>query len=320
MKKCIMAVLATLACTVALAQQGPAASSGPLVLIVGGPAGNPGDLLLRALAAPLAAELGQPVVVENKPGAAGTIALATVARARPDGNVLGLLALQSSVAPSLIKALPYDTMRDLVPVRQLSWVSNVLVVTPDSPFQSVQDVLKGGGSGALTFASGGNGTPAHLAAELFAHHAHVQLRHVPFSGAMAGVNAVLGGHVQMMFATVPSVAGLLQAGKLRALAGAAPERLPQFPATPTLLESGLPGAEMRDWHGLVAPAGTPAQRVERIARALDKVLAEEAVRQSIRAAGLEPVVSSSPEQFRSFVMQEVTRWGILVRGAGITLQ
>lgn len=124
----------------------------------------------------------------------------------------------------------------------------------------------------------------------------------------------------MMFATVPAVAGLVQAGKLRALAGAAPERLPQIPATPTLGESGLPGAGMRDWHGLVAPAGTPPQRIEQVARALDKVVGTESVRQSMRAAGLEPVLSSSPEAFRTFVAQEAARWGELVRVAGISLQ
>jgi tripartite-type tricarboxylate transporter receptor subunit TctC len=319
MKNWILAALVALACAAALAQSGPAGPA-PLVLVVGGPAGNPGDLLLRSLSAPLSGELGQPVVIENKPGAAGTIALAAVARSRPDGNVLGLLALQSAVAPSLIKSLPYDTRRDLLPVRQLSWVTNVLVVAADSPLQSLEDVLQRSRGEPLTFASGGNGTPAHLAAELFAHEAGVQLRHVPFNGAMAGVNAVLGGHVQLMFATAPSVTGLLQAGKLRALASVGPGRLPWLPATPTLAESGLPGATMRDWHGLVAPAGTPMARVERIARALDKVLAAEAVRQAIAGAGLEPVVVSTPEEFKTLVTREVGRWGEVVRRAGISLQ
>ena len=294
MKHWTLAALGVLVCTLGLAQ--PAADTAPLVLVVGGPPGNPGDLLLRTLSAPLAAELGQPVVVENKPGAAGTIGLAAVARARPDGNVLGLLALQSAAAPALIKSLPYDTLRDLAAVRQLSWVSNVLVVTPDSPFQSLQDVVRAGRAGPLTFASGGNGTPAHLAAELFAQEARVQVQHVPFNGAMAGVNGLAGGHVQLMFATAPSVAGLLQAGKLRALAGAGPERL------------------------AVAPAGTPQQRIDRIAAALDRVLSSEAVKQRMAAAGFEPAAKSSPADFRAFIGSEVHRWGELVRRNGITLQ
>jgi tripartite-type tricarboxylate transporter receptor subunit TctC len=320
MKKWIVAGLALLACTFGVAQTAAGTSAVPLVLVVGGPPGNPGDLLLRTLAAPLAAELGQPVVVENKPGAAGTLGLAAVARAKADGNVLGVLALQSAVAPALIKALPYDTLRDLVAVRQLSWVSNVLVVRPDSPWQSLDDVIRAGRAGPLTYASGGNGTPAHLAAALFAQEARLQLQHVPFNGAAGGVNALLGGHVQLMFATAPSVGGLVEAGKLRALASAAPERPRLDPSVPTLAESGLAAAGMRDWHGLVAPAGTPPDRLERIAAALDKVLGTDSVRQRMAAAGLEPVPESTPREFRDFVAGEMRRWGEVVRRAGISMQ
>jgi tripartite-type tricarboxylate transporter receptor subunit TctC len=320
MKKWIIAALTLLACTLGAAQSPAGTPVQPLVLVVGGPAGNPGDLLLRTLSGPLSAELGQPVVVENRPGAAGTVGLAAVARARADGNVLGLFALQTAVAPALIKALPYDTLRDLAPVRQLSWVSNLLVVKADSPYQTLNDVIKAGRIAPLAFASGGNGTPAHLAAELFAQEARVQLQHVPFSGAMGGVNALLGGHVQLMFATAPSVAGLLQSGHLRALAGAAPDRLRLAPAVPTLAESGLAGATMRDWHGLVAPAGTPPEKIERIVAALDKLLAAEVVQQRMMAAGLEPVMKSSPESFSALVTGELSRWAELVRRANITLQ
>lgn len=317
MKKWIIAV-ALLACALAHAQPAPGAP--PLLLVVGGPPGNPGDLLLRTLSTPLAAELGQSVVVENKPGAAGTIGLSAVARARPDGNTLGLLALQSAVAPALIRKLPYDTLRDLVPVRQLSWVDNVLVVAAGSPFASLKDVIHAGQASTLTFGSGGNGTPAHLAAELFAQEARVQTRLVAFNGAAAGVNAVLGGHVQMMFAAAPAVAGLLQAGRLRALAVAGPERLPLLPAVPTLVESGVSGAGMRDWHGLVAPAGTPPERVHRVAQALDKVLAAAATQQALAAAGLDTAARSTPDEFRNFLVLEMSRWSEVVRRAGITLQ
>jgi tripartite-type tricarboxylate transporter receptor subunit TctC len=320
MLKTIIAACALLACTLGIAQSTSGMKESPLVLIVGGPPGNPGDLLLRTLAAPLAAELGQTVVVENKPGAAGTLAIAAVARAKPDGNVLGLLALQTAVAPSLIKALPYDPALDLIPVRQLSWVSNLLVVKADSQLSTLSDVIKAGRSSPLTFASGGNGTPAHLAAELFAQEAGIKLQHVPFSGAMGGVNALMGGHVQLMFATAPSVAALLQAGNLRAIVGAAPERLRIAPAVPTLAESGMGGASMRDWHGLVAPAGTAPGRIGRLAAALDKVLATEAVQQRMTAAGLEPVLRSTPASFKAFAEVESSRWAELVRRAGISLQ
>jgi tripartite-type tricarboxylate transporter receptor subunit TctC len=274
----------------------------------------------RAISAPLAAELGQAVVVENRPGAAGTVGLAAVARAKPDGNVLGVLALQSVVAPALIKSLPYDTVRDLAPVRQLSSVSNVLVVPADSPYRSLEDLLGAARAHSVSVASGGNGTPAHLAAELFAQQSGVKLQHVPFNGAVAGVNALLGGHVQMMFATVPAASKLIEAGKLRALASASPERQRSVSGTPTLAESGMPGATMRDWHGMVAPSGTPAERIQQVAAAIEKALASEEVRQRLTAAGIEPAVVSNPRQFGEFVKTEAGRWREVVRQAGIALE
>lgn len=320
MKRCLAVLLSMLACTLAAAQPATGASAAPLVILVGGPPGTPGDVVARAISVPLGVELGQPVVVENRPGAAGTVALSAVARARADGNLLGVLALQPAVAPALIKSLSYDTARDLLPVRQLSSVNNLLVVRADSPWFSLDDLLKAGRAGMLTYASGGNGTPAHLAAELFANESQVRLQHVPFGGAVAGVNAVLGGHVQMMFATTPAVAGLVQAGKLRALAATSPQRLPLAPEVATLTERGLAAATVRDWHGLVAPAGTPRERIAQVAAAVGRVLASEAVRQRLLAAGLEPVASSGPAEFGEWVASETARWGELVQRAGISLQ
>jgi tripartite-type tricarboxylate transporter receptor subunit TctC len=317
MKKWFVFALGVCACAIAFAQS-PAEP--PLVLIVGGPPGNPGDLLLRTLSGPLGTELRQTVIVENKPGAAGTIGLAAVARAKPDGNTLGLLALQSAAAPALIRPMQYDTLRELMPVRQLSWVSNLLVARADSKFRSVDDVVNAGRSTELTFASGGNGTPAHLAAVLFAQETGLQVRHVPFNGAMAAVNAVIGEHVELMFGSGPTVASLIHSGKLRALAAASPERLQIAVAAPTLAESGLAKASMRDWHGLVAPAGTSPQRIDRIALALDKVLATEAVRLRLVTAGLEPVSKSTPATFAALVASEVERWGDLARKSGMKVE
>lgn len=321
MKQCLAACLAALACTFAAAQ--PAASpptSSPLVIMVGGPPGTPGDVVARTLSTPLGLELGQPVIVENRPGAAGTVALGAVARARPDGNTLGVLALQSAVAPALVKTVPYNTAADLLPIRQLTSVSNLLVVRTESPWTSLDDVLKAGREGTLTYASGGNGTPAHLAGELFGHEARVRLQHVPFNGAVAGVTAVLGGHVQMMFATAPAVAPLVQSGRLRALATTSPVRLPVAPMLRTLAESGMAAATVQDWHGLVAPAGTPPERVAQIDAATAKVLASDAVRQRLAAAGLDVVNASGPKEFANWLRSEMERWGVVVRRAGITLQ
>ncbi|HEY0824476.1 MAG TPA: tripartite tricarboxylate transporter substrate-binding protein [Ramlibacter sp.] len=323
MKRCLSLLLGVLACGIAAAQPAapaPPAQGAPLVILVGGPPGTPGDVVARAISGPLGAELGQPVVVENRPGAAGTVALAAVARARGDGNVLGVLALQSAVAPALIRSLPYDTQRDLVPVRQLSSVGNLLVVRADSPFQTLEDLLRAGRAGTLTYASGGNGTPAHLAAELFAHEARAKLQHVPFNGAVAGVTAVLGGHVQMMFATAPAAAPLVQSGRLRAIAASSGQRLAVAPSVPTFAEGGLAAVTVRDWHGLVAPAGAPPERVAQVAAAAGRALSSDAVRARLEAAGLEPATVSGPGEFGAWVRAEMERWAAVVHRAGISLQ
>jgi len=299
--------------------QSAALAGPPLTIVVGGPAGTPGDLLSRALSVPLGAELGQPVIVENRPGAAGTIALGAVARGRADGNLLGLMGLQSAVAPSLLKTMPYETLRELLPVRQLTTVSNMLVVRADSPLRTLDDVVRAARLEPLTYASGGNATPAHLAAELFAQESRAPLRHVPFNGAVAGVTALLGGHVQLMFATVPAAASQVQAGTLRALASSAQDRLTLLPQVPTLAELGWPGAAMRDWHGLVVPIGTPAERVRQLSEATGRILTQASVRDRLLGQGLEPVAASAPDTFRDWISAEVQRWGVLVQRAGITL-
>jgi tripartite-type tricarboxylate transporter receptor subunit TctC len=318
--KLLALLLGCLACAIAPAQVPASGAAAPLVILVGGPAGTPGDVVARAVSGPLAIELGQPVVVENRPGAIGTVALAAVARARPDGLTLGVLGLQAAVAPSLLKSLPYDTHRDLAPVRQLSSVSNVLVVRADSALASLDDLLQAGRAGSLTYASGGNGTPAHLAGELFRQQLGLKLQHVPFNGAVAGVTAVLGGHVQIMFATSPSVIALINSGKLRALATSAAQRIPALPDVPTMAELGQPAVTVRDWHGLVAPASTPADTLQRIAAALDKVVQAEALQQRLAAAGLDAMQVSGPAAFASLIAREMNRWPTVIERAGITLQ
>lgn len=320
MKKLLTGVVASFACVCALAQAPAPATEAPIVLLVGGPAGTPGDVVARAISGPLAAELGQTVVVENRPGAIGTVALAAVARARPDSQVLGVLGLQAAVAPALLASVPYDTLRDLTPVRQLSSVSNVLVVRADGPLRTFAELLAAARGGQLTYGSGGNGTPAHLAGELFRQQLRLDLQHVPFNGAVAGVTAVAGGHVQMMFATTPSVMALVKAGKLRALATTSAQRLAALPDVPTVAELGMADVTLRDWHGLVAPGGAAPERVERIAAAVGRILATEAAQQRLAAAGLDAVADSGPLAFGRFVADEMTRWSGVVRQASIKAQ
>jgi tripartite-type tricarboxylate transporter receptor subunit TctC len=289
----------------------------PVRLISGAPPGTPGDVVARIVAEPLSAYLGQPVLVENRPGAINTIGLAAVAKAEPDGHTAGILGMPSTVAPALLSGIPYDTLRDFAPVRQLSWVSNVLVVPSRTPIRSVADLVAAARMrpDGVTFASGGNGTPAHLAAELFKASAGIQLRHVPFKGAVAGVAAVLGDQVDLMFAVAPSVLKQIEAGKLRALATPAPTRLAVLPDVPSLVELGY-AVNVRDWHGIVLPSGVPRATLERLSVALGAVLEREDVKARLGAVGLEPA-QSSPKEFGAHVAAELDRWARLVRESGI---
>jgi tripartite-type tricarboxylate transporter receptor subunit TctC len=286
-------------------------------LITGAPPGTPGDVAARAIIDPLALRLGQPVVVENRAGAINTIALAAVARAEPDGHTLGVLGMPSTVAPSLLSTMPYETARDLAPVRQLSWVSNVLVVRPSSPVTSAADLVASAKArpGTMTYASGGNGTPAHLAAALFSLSAGVELRHVPYKGVVAGVAAVMGEQVDLMIAVAPAVLGQIRAGKLRPLATPAPARMPALPDVPTLAELGF-AVDVRDWHGIVAPAGTPQPVIARIEGALGEVLARADVKERLARVGLEPAESGA-NAFGVLIRTELQKWRRVVTDAGI---
>jgi tripartite-type tricarboxylate transporter receptor subunit TctC len=289
----------------------------PVRLLTGAPPGTPGDVVARIVAEPLAARLGQPVIVENRPGAINTLALAAVARAEPDGHTLGVLGMPSTVAPSLLASMPYDTARDLAPVRQLSWVSNVLVVRPSSQWRSVAELVAAAKARPreLAYASGGNGTPAHLAAALFSQRAGVELRHVPYKGVVAGVAAVMGEQVDLMIAVAPAALANIRAGKLRALATPAPTRLAALPEVPTLSELGY-AVDVRDWHGVVAPRGTPRPVIERLENTLVAVLALPDVKERLARVGLEPAESSA-DAFASHIRAEVLKWARVVSDAGI---
>jgi tripartite-type tricarboxylate transporter receptor subunit TctC len=289
----------------------------PVRMITGAPPGTPADVIVRIIAEPLGAVLGQPLVIENRPGAINTIGLGAVAKANPDGHTLGTMTMPSTLAPHLLSRIPFDTARDLAPVRQLAWVSNVLVVRPAAPFISVRELVAAAKARpqSLTFASGGNGTPAHVSGELFRLKASIEMRHVPFNGAMAGVAAVMGEQVDMMFAIAPAVIPQLKAGKLRALATPAPSRLPALPDLPTLAELGYP-IDVRDWVGIVAPAETPKRVIARLESAVATVLGQKQVKERLAAAGFEPAESSA-DAFGLLIRAELQKWARVVNEAGI---
>jgi tripartite-type tricarboxylate transporter receptor subunit TctC len=292
-------------------------SQKPIRIITGAPPGTPGDVSVRIMAEPLASALGQPVLVENRPGAIGTIGLGAVAKAPADGFTLGTFTMPSTVAQSLLHKMPYDTVSAFAPVRQLTWVANVLVVRSAAPFSSVAELVSAAKARPqqFTFASGGNGTPAHVAAELFRLSAGIEMRHVPFNGAVAGVAAVMGDQVDMMFAIAPAVLGHIRSGKLRALATPAPSRIPALPDLPTLVELGY-AVDVRDWTGIVAPAATPKAVVARLDAALAAVLAQKEVKDRLAAAGFEPAESGA-DAFAVLIRSEVQKWARVVSEAGI---
>jgi tripartite-type tricarboxylate transporter receptor subunit TctC len=222
-------------------------------------------------------------------------------------------------APSLLPAIPYDTARDLAPIRQLVWTSNILVVRGDSPVQSLAERIAAAKARpqSLTYASGGNGTPAHLAGELFKLRAGIDIPHVPYKGAVAGVTAVMGEQVDFMFATAPAVAGHITSGKLRALATAAPKTIDGFPDVPTMAELGVADFDVRDWQGIVVPTATLTRVMERVAMEVGKVLARPEVGDRLIAVGMEPVADATPEDFRHLIRAELARWANIVRQAGI---
>ena len=288
-------------------------------IIVPLPPGSPPDVLARLVADGLSRIWKQPVVVENRPGATGMVGMQAVARAAPDGYTMGVLFLTHTVLPELIGPLPYDTANDLAPVANLVWLYNVLVVPANSPVQSLKDFTDRARAepGVLTFASGGNGSPAHLVGESFSQASKLKMLHVPFKGPAEAVTSLLGSQVSAMFATSSVAAPLVRAGKLRAIAVTSPQRLPALPTVPTLAESGLGDIELREWEGLVAPAGTPGPIIAQWNQALFQVLSSPELRAKLADLGMSVAPPNRPEEFAALIRQELAHWGKFVKTSGI---
>jgi tripartite-type tricarboxylate transporter receptor subunit TctC len=301
----------------------PAAAQGypdrAIRIIVPLPPGSPPDVLARLLADGLSRHWKQPVVVENRPGATGMVGMHAVARAAPDGYTMGVMFLTHTVLPELIGPLPYDTASDLAPVANLVWLYNTLVVPASSPIQTLKDLGDRARAqpGMLTFASGGNGSPAHLVGESFSQATKIQMLHVPFKGPAEAVNALLGDQVSAMFATTSVAAPLVKGGRLRAIAVTSPQRLAALPGVPTLAESGLGDIELREWEGLVAPAGTPRAIIEQWNQALFQVLAAPELRARLADLGMSVAAPNRPEEFATLIRQELVHWGRFVKVAGL---
>jgi len=290
----------------------------PIKLVVPFPAAGTTDILARAAAQKLTESLGQAVVVDNRSGAGGNIGSDLVAKSTPDGYTLLMGTVGThAINPSLYAKMPYDHIKDFVPVVLVASVPNVLVVNLDLPVNSVADLIKLAKAkpGAINFASSGSGTSIHLSGELFKTMAGVDMTHVPYKGSSPALTDVMGGQVQVMFDNLPSSLALIKAGKLRAIAVTSMVRAPALPNVPTINESGLPGFEASSWFGVLAPAGTPAPIVARINAEVNKWLQSADAREKLLAQGAE-AAGGSPEQFAAFIRSETEKWAKVVKASG----
>ena len=297
----------------------PAWPNKPIRIIVPTSPGSPPDLVGRIVGERLVAALGQPVVVENRPGAIGSIGLNAVAKATPDGYTFGVTSIGYLLAPTLLTNVPFDMLTDLAPVVQINWESQILVVRASSPWKSVKDLIAHAKSqpGRITFASGGNGTPAHVTGEFFKKHTGIDIRHVPFKGSVQGVSAIVGEQVDMMFGATPAANPHIQSGRLRALATPGPNRIPACPEVPTMLELGYAGVEIRGWQGFVAPAATPKVVIARVASEVAKITALPDIKARLAVLGMEAAGESGSDAFGTLIRSEFARWSKVARDAGL---
>jgi tripartite-type tricarboxylate transporter receptor subunit TctC len=320
-------VLAALAGIVALVCLGRGAVAAeyplrPVTLIVAFTPGGPSDVLSRILGKRLHELLGQPFVVENRPGAGGNIAAEVVANAAPDGYTL-LMGNNSILATnqSLYKKLNYDAERDFAPISLIGSQANILVVNPSVPANSMEELIALAKSrpGQLNFASSGHGAAAHLAGELFMTEAKISLVHVAYKGAAPALQDVVAGHVHMMFATAASVVSLIRQGKVRPLAVTTPQRTALLPDIPTVAELGIPGFDATTWHGLVAPAGVSKEVIGTLHHGVVTALNDPPVRKSLMDLGVD-IVGNAPKEFDAYIKAEIPKWSAVVKASGARLE
>jgi tripartite-type tricarboxylate transporter receptor subunit TctC len=314
-----MLCAALLACGSAWAQPATEAyPSKPIRLILPFPPGGGTDIIGRILSERMSADLGQPVVLENRGGAGGNVGAEAAARSAPDGYTLVLVAPSLAISPSLYKKLNYDALKDLTPIGLVATVPNVLVTHPAVQAQTLAEfiALAKTTPGGMNFGSGGSGTSNHLAGELFNLLAGVKLVHVPYKGVNLAMNDLIAGQVQLVVIGISAAAPQIKAGRLRALAVLTPRRSPALPDVPTAAEAGLQNFEVTTWYGLLAPAGTPKPIVIRLNAALVRSMQAQDLRERLAAIATEPM-TSTPEEFGELIRLEMAKWGQVVRDAGL---
>ena len=314
----IVATLLLLICS-APPVSGQTFSAQPIRLVVGSAAGGGPDVAARFLAVRFSKALGRQIVIDNRPGANGAIAAEIVARSAGDGSAWLLATGQHTTNPGLQKNLSYDVVTDFTPVSVLVTAPYVLIVHPSVPVKSVSEfvALARARPGKLNFGSGGIGSSAHLAAEIFRSAAKINVSHVPYKGAALAVNDVMGGHLEFMFPAIASVQPHIQSGRLRGVAVTTPQRYGALREIPTISESGFPGFEFHSWVGILVPSSTPKEIVDRIHAVIVGAVNQRDSRETLVAQGTEPATSASPEEFAQFVRAEVGRFSKLLKALGI---
>ena len=299
----------------AIAQTYP---SKPIRIVLGFPPGGATDILSRDFAAKLGEELKQQVIIENKPGAGGTIGADLVAKAPPDGYTLTIgTSSNHAIAVSLYKKLPYDPVKDFAPITMLAVSQNVVVVNPDIPAANIRELVAHAKAnpGKLNFGSSGNGTISHLTGEMFNTLSGTQITHIPYKGSAFVFPDLISGQISVMFDSTISIAPLLKSGKIRALAVTGAKRSKIMPDLPTVAESGYPGFESSNWFGFFAPAATPRDIIARLHAAAVKVLAGTELQERFANQGAE-VVANKPEEASTMLKADISKWADVARRSG----
>jgi tripartite-type tricarboxylate transporter receptor subunit TctC len=290
----------------------------PIRFILPFPPGGGTDILGRLIAERLSANLGQPVVTENRGGAGGNVGAEAAARSASDGYTIVLVAPSLAISPTLYSKLNYDPVKDFAPISLVATVPNVMITQASRPVQTLQDFIAFARSkpGALNFGSGGAGTSNHLAGELFNIVTGATLVHVPYKGVNLAMQDVLAGNVHLVFIGIPAAAPHIKAGRLRALAVVAPQRSKALPEVPTVAEAGLRDFEVTTWYGVLAPAGTSKSVVNRLNAELVKIMHSSELKERLAATGTEPL-TSTPEEFAAYIKRKIAKWGEVIRKAGV---
>jgi tripartite-type tricarboxylate transporter receptor subunit TctC len=305
-------------CQVSRAQTNNSFPNRPIKLVVGFTAGASSDVVARLVAQKLSESLGQPISVDNKPGAGSSIGADFVAKAAPDGYTLLLATVANAINASLMPNLSFDMSKDFASIGLVASVPNLLVIHPSVPARSVKELIIMGRQSPdrLMFASSGNGTGSHLAAELFKSMADIKMTHVPYRGSPQAVTDLISGRVSILFSPTSSVLSHIKSGALVGLASTGTHRTSAAPELPTVAESGLPGYETSVWFGLMAPKGTPKDVVDRLNRELIKLNMDEKFKQQLTTQGIDAKFSS-PDQMAEYMQTEMVKWSQVIKTAGV---